>query len=71
MVKLGGGAGPLDTQIVGIVADTKHYGVRDEIKPVMYLPFAQGARPRNGLAWYVRTTQAPESAENMIRSASP
>ncbi|RXH56928.1 ABC transporter permease [Granulicella sibirica] len=69
LLKLGGGAGPLDTQIIGIVADTKHYGVRDEIKPVMYLPFAQGARPRNGLAWYVRTTQAPESAENMIRAA--
>jgi predicted permease len=55
----GAGTGTkLDIEIVGVVKDSKHLGVRDEIKPFAYTPYAQD--PRLGsLTFYLRTTQDP------------
>jgi putative ABC transport system permease protein len=58
----------VDTQIVGVVADSKHRNVRDNAISMFYLPFAQ-IPDATGLEFYVRTTQAPELAENTVRVA--
>ena len=63
------GSAKSDTQIVGIVGDTKHRGVRADMKPMLYEPYAQNAQNLSGLEFYVRTVQDPELAESMIRSA--
>jgi len=66
---LGTGDGKPDTQIVGVVSDTKHRGLREGTVPILYEPYAQNAKRWNSLEYYVRTTQSPEQAENMVRSA--
>lgn len=58
----------LDTQIVGVVGDAKQHGVREGVVRTLYRPFAQDPAANN-LVFYVRTTQAPEAAENTIRAA--
>jgi putative ABC transport system permease protein len=55
-------------QIVGVVTDSKHRNVRDNAIPMFYSPFAQDPEA-TGLQFYVRTTQAPELAENTVRVA--
>jgi putative ABC transport system permease protein len=58
----------MDIQIVGVVADSKHLGVRDGVIPMVYMAVAQ--KPETtGLQFYVRTTQSPELAENTVRTA--
>jgi putative ABC transport system permease protein len=59
----------LDTLVVGVIADAKHKSVRDGMEPIVYEAYAQTAKHLNGLEFYVRTTQDPELAENMIRTA--
>jgi predicted permease len=58
----------MDTQIVGVAADSKHRGVRAGVIPMAYTAFAQepGA---TGLQFYIRTVQSPELAENTVRTA--
>jgi putative ABC transport system permease protein len=58
----------LDTQIVGVVADSKHRGVREGVIPMFYTAFSQDPNA-TGLQFYVRTTQNPELAENSVRVA--
>jgi predicted permease len=59
-----------DIEIVGVVGDTKHAQMRSEIVPTVYRPFFQNERPQAGfMQYYVRTWQAPESAESTIRHA--
>jgi len=68
---LGHGQGPntkLDVQIVGVVGDAKHIGVRGEIRRTIYTPFFQDEK-RGILQYYIRTGQSPEAAETTIRSA--
>ena len=57
-----------DVEIVGVVKDSKHTGVRQEIKRTVFTPFLQEADP-GGMTFYVRTWQTPESAEATIRGA--
>jgi predicted permease len=64
----GGGQVPIDTEIVGVVKDAKHTGVRQEITRTTFTPYLQEANPK-AMTFYVRTWQAPESAEATIRSA--
>jgi len=64
-----GGEGKPDTQIIGVVSDTKHKGLREAMIPILYEPYAQNAKHWNSLEYYVRTTQSPEQAESMVRSA--
>jgi putative ABC transport system permease protein len=58
----------LDIQIVGVVGDSKHRGVRDGVVSTVYLAFAQDPA-LSGLQFYVRTLQTPELAENNVRAA--
>jgi len=66
----GQGAGDIkiDTQIVGVARDAKHTNVRGDVRRTVFTPFLQDQHP-NQLVLYVRTWQAPESAEATIRQA--
>ncbi len=66
----GGKKAPPDIQIIGVVQDAKHEGVRQEIKRGVFVPYLQAKEAGQvPLQFYVRTWQAPESAEAGIRSA--
>ena len=60
-----------DIEIVGVVGDTKHSQMRNEVLPTVYRPFFfQDEHARVGfMQYYVRTWQAPEAAETTIRHA--
>src|ERR1035438_3009087 len=64
----GGGQVPIDTEIVGVVKDAKHTGVRQEITRTTFTPFLQESDP-GAMTFYVRTWQSPESAEATLRHA--
>jgi predicted permease len=57
-----------DTEIVGVVKDAKHAGVRQEIKRTVFTSYLQEANP-GAMTFYIRTWQTPESAEATIRRA--
>ena len=69
----GGGNVKTDIQIVGVVKDARHAGVRREIVPTVFTPYLQDlqsvAMHPGGMAFYVRTWQEPASAEVTIRRA--
>ena len=70
----GKGAGDVktDIQIVGVVKDARHTGVRENILRSVFTPYLQEERAgenSSGMTFYVRTWQAPESAENTIRQS--
>jgi putative ABC transport system permease protein len=67
-VAMGGSNTKLDTQIVGVVGDSKHRSVRKGVDSAVYQAFAQYP-DLSGLQFYVRTLQAPELAENDVRAA--
>jgi predicted permease len=58
----------VDTQIVGVVADSKHRGMRAGVIPMVFSAVAQNPEA-TGLQFYLRTTQIPELAENTVRAA--
>jgi putative ABC transport system permease protein len=64
----GGGNVKIDIEIVGVVKDAKHTGVREEITRTVFSPYLQEADP-GAMTFYVRTWQPPESAETTIRGA--
>jgi predicted permease len=59
-----------DIEVVGVVKDARHQGVRESVTPTVFVPYLQtkeaGVLP---LQFYVRTWQAPQTAETAIRSA--
>jgi ABC-type antimicrobial peptide transport system permease subunit len=57
-----------DTEIVGVVGDTKHSGVRAPVKRTVYRPLLQATQP-NFTTFLIRTWQSPESAEGSVRNA--
>ena len=57
-----------EQEIIGVVGDAKHIGVRGEIRRTIYSAFFQDEK-RGTLQYYVRTTRAPEAAKASIRSA--
>ncbi len=57
-----------DIEIVGIVKDAKHSGVRKDIRRTVFTCYLQDADPGE-MTFYVRTFQTPQSAEETIRSA--
>jgi predicted permease len=65
---LGGGDVKTDIQIVGVVKDAKHTGVREEITRTAFTPYLQQSNP-GAMTFYVRTGQTPESAEATLRRA--
>ena len=71
MAKGSGSDGKFDIEIVGVVGDAKHRHMRSEFEPTVYRPFFQDENhPQAGfMQYYVRTWQAPETAEITIRNA--
>jgi len=68
LVARGGSKVHPDTQVVGVVGDAKQQGVKAGVVATLYRSFAQSPRG-SGLEFYVRTVQAPSTAENTIRAA--
>jgi len=67
LIQFGGGADAKpDTGIVGVVGDTRHGRVRDEVVRTAYRPWLQLTEP-NFLSVHVRTWQPPEAALANIR----
>ena len=65
---LGGGDGVHpDIEIVGVVKNTKHTNVRDDIPPFMYLPYSQEPALGSG-TFYVRTNQDPSAMAATLRN---
>jgi putative ABC transport system permease protein len=64
----GGGNVKPDAEIIGVVKDAKHTGVRQEIRRTTFTPYLQNSDP-GAMTFYVRTWQSPESAEGTIRGA--
>jgi len=64
------GAGDVkpDIEIVGVVKDSRHTGVREDVARTAFSPYLQDTNP-NSMTFYVRTWQPPESAEGTIRQA--
>ena len=67
-VGFGGSRGAKDTEIIGVVGDTRHARVRDDIKRTVYRPRFQLDNP-SVLTFIVRTWQPPEAALSNIRGA--
>ena len=67
MLATGGGNNiTLDTQIVGVVRDSRHAGIRESIEPSLYRPLRQAANP-NLLYLYVRTATDPAQMLPLVR----
>jgi predicted permease len=55
-----GGNTNLDIEIVGLVQNAKYSQVKQQVPPIYFLPYRQGARV-GSLNFYVRTSVTPES----------
>jgi putative ABC transport system permease protein len=64
----GGSKAKIDTEIIAVVRDSKHSGIRDAVRETVYTPYYQNEQP-NYMQFYVRTWQAPETAEAAVRAA--
>src|SRR4029077_9368028 len=58
---------PIDTEIVGVVNDTRYESLRDEIPLLVYLCAAQVLN--NGQMVYVRTERDPDATFGAVRAA--
>ncbi len=65
-MRIGGGNGPLDMEIIGIVKDSYHSGVREKPQEFMYLPYRQ-EKTVGRLTYYVRSSQDPVALAGTIR----
>jgi putative ABC transport system permease protein len=61
-----GGGTNLDVEIVGLVQNAKYSQVKQQVPPIYFLPYRQGARV-GSLYFYVRTSITPES---LLRDAA-
>ncbi|MFZ3343170.1 MAG: ABC transporter permease [Terriglobales bacterium] len=57
-----------DIDIVGVVKDAKHTGLREPVMRTMFRPYLQIPEPY-AMTFYLRTEQQPENAESTIRRA--
>lgn len=64
----GGNSVKTDIEIVGVVKDARHTGVRAAVLPTTFRPYQQETGDRR-MAFYIRTVQRPEAAEPTIRGA--
>src|SRR6202158_1748 len=65
-MKFGGGSDPLDMEIVAVVKDSHHSGVKEEPRPFVYIPYAQ-EKNIGALTYYVRTSQDPTALATAVR----
>ena len=68
MSTAGTGRVKLNTQIVGVVRDAKHQGIREEIKPTWFQPLKQDPNPAK-LFVYIRTFADPAQMLMTVRRA--
>jgi predicted permease len=66
-VAFGGGPDPIWRTIVGVVADTRHFGIRDGTRPAMYFPYEQV--PSLGMSVVMRTAGDPAALAPEARAA--
>lgn len=64
-MKFGGGTDPLDMEIVAVVKDSHHSGVKEEPRPFVYIPYAQ-EKNVGALTYYVRTSQDPTALASTV-----
>jgi putative ABC transport system permease protein len=57
-MRFGSGSGPLDMQIVGVVANSHHTAVKEKTEPFFYIPYTQETATPS-LTYYVRTSSDP------------
>jgi putative ABC transport system permease protein len=65
-MKFGGGKGPLDMEIVGVVRDSHHSDVKAKPREFVYVPYSQ-EKTIGHLTYYVRTAQDPLTLAGAIR----
>jgi putative ABC transport system permease protein len=65
-MKFGGGKGPLNLEIVGVVKDSHHMDVKEKPKSFVYIPYSQ-EETAGELTYYVRTSQDPTVLATTIR----
>jgi predicted permease len=66
---LGRGAGDgvvADLEIVGIVRDSKHDGLREQVKPTAFFPYPQDERP-SSLTFYIRSSRSESDIAAAVR----
>jgi predicted permease len=66
-LRFGGGAVPLDTEIVGVVRDSHHESIQEDPYPFVYMPYRQ-RQSLGSLTFYLRTATDPASLSNSVRS---
>ena len=57
-----------DREIVGVVGDYKHDGLRENVKPTVFFPYPQDERPA-GLTFYVRSSRSGSEMASAVRRA--
>jgi putative ABC transport system permease protein len=57
-------------QIVGVVGDTKYYGLRDQPLPIVYASFTQANGPEQTSALLVRSSEDPGALTSSIQRAA-
>jgi predicted permease len=67
-LRFGGGTGPLDREIVGVVQDSHHSDVKENPKAFVYIPYRQ-EKGVTSLAFYVRTSQDPVALAASVRKS--
>ena len=65
-MKFGGGDGPLNIEIVGVVANSHHTSVNEKPKEFVYIPYNQ-EQSIGHLTYYVRTSQNPVALASSVR----
>ncbi|HET9529141.1 MAG TPA: ABC transporter permease, partial [Blastocatellia bacterium] len=65
-IAAGGGDNPEWSEIIGVVQDVKHFGLSNEARSKMYLPFSQF--PSRGMILTIRTASDPMSMVAAVRS---
>jgi len=65
-MRFGGGNGPLDMEIVGVVKDSHHSDAKEKPRPFVYVPYTQ-EKDLGSLTYYVRTAGDPLPLANSVR----
>ncbi len=58
----------LDTEIVGIVGDSRARSMKDEFEPQIFIPYTQAGQP-NRMHFYLRTAINPDELRPAVRAA--
>jgi putative ABC transport system permease protein len=66
-MKFGAGSDPLNMEIVAVVKDSHHSGVKEDVQPFVYIPYTQ-EKNVGALTYYVRTSQDPLTLATTVRN---